>query len=205
MRKTCLYFSAALLFLAGCQEASKTDGAAPDSALDGEIDSAGVNVEKTYPYEIQELDWEHNYWFISKTEHATMDPLDLERVYGNIFGTIFPYLMEQHVSPVKQPIAIGWEMPDNNTDSIPITGGALVADSVEAIEGWTVAPFFKGKVLRVAYYGPYMKMEKAYASAREFMADNDMVETGFGWEEYVSDAETVKEDSILTYIYRAIK
>ena len=42
-----------------------------------------------------------------------------------------------------------------------------------------------------------MKMQKAYAAAAEYMEDNDLQPTGFGWEEFVSDPMEVEEKSVV--------
>lgn len=151
-------------------------------------------------YEISETNWGAKVYFGKRTKLAfdKMAPF-----FGETYGKLMPALGAQKVEMIGAPKAIFFSF-----DETTMVGDFAAVAEVPA--GTDLKDFEKfetpaGKVLKIAYYGPYEGSGEAHKAMDEYMKANNL-STVSVIEEYVTDPMTEKDSAKwLTNIFYVVK
>ncbi len=151
-------------------------------------------------FEIHEMTWEAKSYY-GKKDKMAFDKM--EAFFGETYGKIGMALGEQKVQPIGAPKAIYFSFDEEKM----VTDVAAVMEVAQGVklDGFTKFETPAGKVLHIAYYGPYDKSGEAHYAMDDYMKAHNLTTVSV-LEEYVTDPMTEKDPAKwLTNIYYIVK
>lgn len=155
----------------------------------------------TSAYEVKETEWPETYYVGSKTE--TVEFMKMGEFFGKNFQAISAELEKNKIRPVAPPMALyaGYDLPKMRAD----VAAVFKTEKEVALKGWESYKLKPSKVLHVAYYGDYMKMQGAYNAIDKYAMDKGYTKN-MTIEEYVTDPMSEKDTAKwMTNIYCILK
>lgn len=156
---------------------------------------------KESKYDVHEMSWD------AKVYYGKKDKLAFDKIsgfLGETYGKIGEELSKQKMMPVSAPKAIYFSF-DEATMVADVAAVMEVKQGTKLEGGLTKFETPAGKVLHIAYYGPYEKSGEAHYAMDAYMKEHNLTQVSV-IEEYVTDPMTEKDPAKwLTNIYYIVK
>lgn len=152
-------------------------------------------------YEIHEMSWTAKTFYGKREKNLKFDKM--EAFFGNTFGGIGETLGKARLEPVGAPKAIFFAFDEKNM--IADVAAVMEVEKDTKFAAWEKFEIPAGKVLHIAYYGPYDASMNAHLAMDAYMKKHNLSQSHVV-EEYVTDPMTEKDPSKwLTNIYYVLK
>jgi effector-binding domain-containing protein len=156
-----------------------------------------------YTYEVTEEEVPGGWKLSITTENVTVDKIGetLESSYGAIFAFLTKTKKEMGI-----PFAISHEWMNESTPFTLEAAIPVMDSTIKAKAPLVLGKSYKGKALKVTYFGDYSKMKPAYDDIIQYMSEKKYANNGSPWEVYVTDPAVEKDTTKWqTDIYMPIK
>ncbi len=110
---------------------------------------------------------------------------------GEIYGKIFPYLMQQGVGFAGPPFAVYYEMPQGDSP-MDMEVGVPITEAAPSLEDMTTHTLPGGTVATTVYQGPYDEIGPAYDEVMGWVANHGYEMSGAPREAYLNSPDEVK-------------
>lgn len=156
-----------------------------------------------YQYEVTQVDVPGG-WMVSITSDNVTVPQIAE-----ILGSSYSQIVTALTSMKKEmgiPMAISHNWVSMN-DPFTLEAALPVMDSTIKVKApLMLKKSYKGKALKVTYFGPYENLSAAYMDIEQFMKENVLENNGSPWEVYIGDPGVEKDPmKVQTDVYMPIK
>jgi effector-binding domain-containing protein/uncharacterized protein YndB with AHSA1/START domain len=130
----------------------------------------------------------------------------MEAFYGAQFGASAAAVAAAGLELAGPPSTIFWEWNEQDRTADLMAAMPVQGDSTTSVPGFTTHVIPAGRMLKVAYYGPYDGSMNAHLALDRYIKDKGMTQDGNVIEEYVTDPMAEPDTAKwLTYIYYQVK
>jgi len=138
--------------------------------------------ESNVYYDVEEIEWDEKT-FVG-TKMTNMGLADMENFFGMNLQKLHADIEKNNIPMLMGPCAIyaTWD-PESMSGELAV---AACVPKGKKLKDWESYTFPSSKVLRVAYYGAYEKMEDAHKAIGKYIQEKGYREGAF-IEEYVTD------------------
>ncbi|MGZ3884877.1 MAG: SRPBCC family protein [Bacteroidia bacterium] len=151
-------------------------------------------------YDVKELNWEARNYFGTKKTTVTMDKIGA--FFGESFQKIGEAMGKAKLEMQSAPSGLYFSFDEKNMSAEMAAVIGLKTNELKGFEKYEVPA---SKVLQVAYYGDYMKMQGAHEALKKYIAEKNL-NYNFSIEEYVTDPMVEKDTAKWqTNIYYILK
>jgi effector-binding domain-containing protein len=151
-------------------------------------------------YTITEQDWPASE-YVGKKETVTFDKI--AEFFGKNYGALFADLGKHKIEPQSAPSGIytNYSEKEQKAD----VAAVIKVPAGTKLKGWENFSYPAGKVLYIAYYGPYEKTMGAHMAMGNYMKEKGLTESAV-IEEYITDPGKEKDTTKWqTNIYYVLK
>ena len=120
------------------------------------------------------------------------------------FGKVMGFLATNKIKQSGSPKIITLTNTNNHYQflaAIPVNNNDLVneASEIKALSMYT------GKAIKMTHKGSYRDFKGSYDLIYAYMAQNNLLQNGNPWEDFVTDPGVVEESNLITHIFQPIK
>lgn len=156
-----------------------------------------------YTYEVIEEDVAGGWMVSITTENITVDKIG--ETLGANYGTIFTFL-QKGKKEMGIPFAITHEWVNESTPFTLQAAIPVMDSTIKVKSPMVLGKSYKGKALKVQYFGDYAKMKPAYDDIMQYMTEKGLANNGSPWEVYITDPMNEKDTlKWETHVYMPIK
>jgi effector-binding domain-containing protein len=156
-----------------------------------------------YTYDVTEEDVQGGWMVSITTENITTDKVG--QILGDNYGVITTFLTK-----AKKEMGIPFSTTNNWVDEktpFTLVAGIPVMDSTIKVKTpMTLGKSYKGKAVKVQYFGDYSKIQPAYNDIMQYISEKSLIVNGSPWEVYITDP-MVEKDTLKwqTDVYMPVK
>jgi effector-binding domain-containing protein len=145
-----------------------------------------------YTYEVTEVDVPEGWMISISTENITLDKVS-ETLAAN-YGTIAS-LLGKMKKEMGIPFSTTKDWVDEKTPFTLIAAIPVMDSTIKAKTPMVLGKSYKGKALKVSYFGDYSKVQPAYDDLMQYVTEKDLIISGTPWEVYITDPMVEKDTS----------
>ena len=114
------------------------------------------------------------------------------------------FISINNIKQVGSPKIIILEATDSHYQflaAIPVNNNDLVDEASEI----KALSMYEGKAIKMTHKGSYRDFKESYDLIYAYMAQNNLLQNGNPWEDFVTDPGVVEEADLITHIFQPIK
>lgn len=143
-----------------------------------------------YTYEVTEVDVPGGWMVSISTENITIDKVG--ETLGSSYGAIFAFL-QKGKKEMGIPFSTTKNWVDEKTPFTLIAAIPVMDSTIKVKAPMVLEKSYKGKALKVSYFGDYSKVQPAYDDLMQYVTEKNLTISGTPWEVYITDPMVEKD------------